>query len=385
MQRTRAEQRPIASSRAIASQTTGKNSNSMPAVPVLQNKPAPAQKSAALIQGRFASNAAATAPIQLKLKRWKPKEFETTPCAKKDKEEFAHVAANKVSDAVDQAHAEIEVNNLNDANPAFQALYLLRLKEYQAGNYSMHPSTAAGYIIESKINNRLAGEDGFNFQTTGMLNGTRPDIAVDLGDDQSALIDITAEKSLGHIFMKKGNWTNHGHIPYVAEAWYQSISFTGKAEKLSKEQEELAIKAAENKRELAEVMSKEKAKYKTEQFLATQDNVFGSLADAGTKVQQYLAKRPRDMAALKAVGVDIAGDGKYISKTSIEARNEFVEAPVTTVDNPVPKFTEHSKERAINVINYAKRAVPKVRHMTVKPEKKFVGKWTKKFGKKKND
>ena len=306
--------------------------------------------------------------VQLRLKKWKP-----TQAPSSDKEKKAEEAANLVSDAVDTAYTETENNNLSDAGDAYAALYLLRLKEFAekpSGKKTMHPSTAAGYVIESKVNNRLNGTAGMNFQNTALLSGTRPDVTIDLGDGYTALVDMTAQKSLGHIFNKKGNWTNHKTIPYVAEAWYPSMSFSGKAATLSQEQVKMAEEAADRKKELSELIEKETQQYKLEEFLEAQDTVLKKLVNAGSAVVKYLYGRKRDMAVIRRLGVDIGDDQGTVIKMTIEGRNKHV-GRIGSALNPAPGFLTTEQIKALSIIKMAIRAAaPFSRRKNLHPGRK---------------
>lgn len=310
------------------------------------------------------------APAQRVLKKWKP---DGEPGS--DKEKIAHTAGTLISGHVDRAHTELENNDLTDASPAFAALYLLRLREFcqpktKGQKKTMHPSTAAGYIIESKVTNRLDGTRGLNFQDTTLLSGTRPDVSIDLGDGDFGLVDITAQKSLGHIFDKKGNWGGHKSIPYVAEAWYPSMSFSGKAAALSPEQIKLAEEAAVRKKELAELMASETAKQKTDYFLAAQDDVSNRLAAAGRHAVKHLYGRPRDVAALNAVGVTIMDDETSVGKLTIDERNKLTTEMRPTTMTPVPGFSQSMTDKALRVIEYAIRATAHKKPRRFEYEKK---------------
>jgi paraquat-inducible protein B len=98
--------------------------------------------------------------------------------------------------------------------------------QFQNGQKSMHPSTAAGYVIESMVNKAIEKKPGVKLQDTGLLEGTRPDVVIDHGAGIVGMLDITASNSAGHILSKKGNWLNHKNIPLVMESLYPSINFT---------------------------------------------------------------------------------------------------------------------------------------------------------------
>ncbi|TND04558.1 MAG: hypothetical protein FD123_3827 [Bacteroidetes bacterium] len=310
-------------------------------------------------------------PAQFKLKRWKP---ENEP--KSEKEKLGDLGANMVSTAVDVAHEELEKNDLTDASPAYQKVYLLRLKELKDGKKSMHPSTAAGYIIESKVTNRMASEPGFNFQDTDILPGTRPDVTIDLGDDERALVDITAQKSLGHIFNKKGNWGEHKTIPYVAEAWYPSMKFIGEEIKLSPEQIKQAEEAAEEKEDLRMARLREMIQIKTDEFFEVQEEVMSALIDAGKGVALYISENRRRLLPLEKVGIDITiktvSKKEIVSKLSIPDRNDRIGvAKMVTEESPVPDFEKsRDKDAALSTIKHAKYWVTLYRSKPKRPGKR---------------
>ncbi|WP_293112765.1 DUF4157 domain-containing protein, partial [Moorena sp. SIO4G3] len=129
--------------------------------------------------------------------------------------------AKKVDDEVEKAFNEFKTGNYDGASEAQKLVYFRRKQEYDEGKKVIHPSTAAGYVIEGKANvgiKALGSE--FETQNTTLLKGTRPDVAIKLSTGNYALVDITAQKSAGHILDKKGNWTGHANIPYVAESIY---------------------------------------------------------------------------------------------------------------------------------------------------------------------
>ncbi|MCJ8210549.1 hypothetical protein MUY27_12595 [Mucilaginibacter sp. RS28] len=360
---------------------TSKSGIGLPAVPVFQHQAVIGMREAVTQKKSLSrpidSYPGGQHPIQLKLKRWKPESLPTVSdhlptsdiVPEQDpeaidiakKQTAADEGAQLVSEAVDIAHEQLENNDLSGAGKPYQDLYLLRLKEYKDGKKTMHPSTAAGYVIESKVTNRLAGQKGFNFQDTGLLTGTRPDIVIDLGNTpdgtrQTALVDITAQNSLSHIYLKKGNWTNHKHILYVAEAWYPTPSFSGAAAKLTPQQELEASLLANQKAKLAELQKKELLEYKTQVFLDTQQEICEMLIMANDKARKRILSNERSLAALFPVGLSLDDNGKPRTLT-MEDRNELLDIPITSDKNPFPKFTQTAIDNAKWVIHRAKIAV----------------------------
>jgi hypothetical protein len=137
----------------------------------------------------------------------------------------------KIDDQVMSAYREFMKGDYEGASKAQIDLYKLRKSEFDDKKGSMHPSTAAGYVIEGKSNTKIKDAiSDVETQVGDMLRGTRPDIAFKIPDNEEekgmkGLVDITATNSAGHIFLKKGNWTGHKDIPYVAESIYPSIDF----------------------------------------------------------------------------------------------------------------------------------------------------------------
>ncbi|GAA0361479.1 hypothetical protein [Bacillus horti] len=133
--------------------------------------------------------------------------------------------AQKIDDEVNSAYTRFMTGDYNGASQAQIDLYTLRKYEFDNNSKSMHPSTAAGYVIEGMVNSVINGMDGVEIQVTNLLDGTRPDVLITLPSGEMGLLDITASKSAGHILGKKGNWLNHQNIPLVIESVYPSIDF----------------------------------------------------------------------------------------------------------------------------------------------------------------
>ncbi len=183
--------------------------------------------------------------VQRKVMRYKPNVMHPL---NEDEQAFENFA-NIIDGILDGAYQEFVHGDFSGASKKYINLYCLRKKHFDEGVKDMHPSTAAGYVIESKVNDKICGWQGVELQATGMLKGTRPDIVLSDGNGSYGLLDITASDSTGHIFMKKGNWIRHENIIYVAELIYPSINFkTMEAITLTEEQEEAIRQNAETKR-----------------------------------------------------------------------------------------------------------------------------------------
>ncbi|NEP26491.1 hypothetical protein [Moorena sp. SIO3I6] len=142
-------------------------------------------------------------------------------------------------------------------------------------------------MIEGKANvgiKALGSE--FETQNTTLLKGTRPDVAIKLSTGNYALVDITAQKSAGHILDKKGNWTGHANIPYVAESIYPSINFDdpSSTKSLSDDEVEAAIKAAKESEDFKKLAEQE--------WLEQQENIFKKYQE---KVEEIIDNFNRDI------------------------------------------------------------------------------------------
>ncbi len=173
--------------------------------------------------------------IQRSVIRFKPEGFRLT-----EEQQELQDRAEQIDNILQQAYQEFIANDFEDASDGYVITYALRKNHYDEGVQDMHPSTAAGYVIESKVNNRItrAGIKGVSLQNTGLLKGTRPDIVLENDNNKYGLLDITASNNTGHVLLKKGNWTGHKNIIYVAELIYPSIDFKNmRAIELTEEQE----------------------------------------------------------------------------------------------------------------------------------------------------
>ncbi|WP_293073528.1 DUF4157 domain-containing protein [Moorena sp. SIO4A5] len=224
--------------------------------------------------------------IQRKIITFKPQhpkaESAYTPEEKEGKEK-----AEKVDNEVEKAFDEFIKGNYDGASEAQKLIYFRRKQEYEDGKKVIHPSTAAGYVIEGKANvgiKALGSE--FETQNTTLLKGTRPDVAIKLSTGNYALVDITAQKSAGHILDKKGNWTGHANIPYVAESIYPSINFDdpSSTKSLSDDEVEAAIKAAKESEDFKKLAEQE--------WLEQQENIFKKYQE---KVEDIIDNFNRDI------------------------------------------------------------------------------------------
>jgi hypothetical protein len=160
--------------------------------------------------------------------------------AKKTDTETADSMFEEVRQAVDVSYQLlIEYLNGGDLDPDKYGItqrrwadFLAKLTDYQnSGGTSMHPSTAAGYIVEDITTHILetwtaahSEEDKYNFQDTEIMGGiSRPDITADTEHRQKVLLDITSSASSGHILDKEGNWLS---FPHVAELLYPAVNFS---------------------------------------------------------------------------------------------------------------------------------------------------------------
>ncbi|AOX02092.1 hypothetical protein BJP34_24010 [Moorena producens PAL-8-15-08-1] len=202
--------------------------------------------------------------------------------------------AKKVDDEVEKAFNEFKTGNYDGASEAQKLVYFRRKQEYDEGKKVIHPSTAAGYVIEGKANvgiKALGSE--FETQNTTLLKGTRPDVAIKLSTGNYALVDITAQKSAGHILDKKGNWTGHANIPYVAESIYPSINFDdpSSTKSLSDDEVEAASKAAEESAEAKRLAEQEWRDQQEDLFNENQKKVKEHLEEVNRNIKRMARKR----------------------------------------------------------------------------------------------
>jgi hypothetical protein len=166
------------------------------------------------------------APVQRALITHKPNAVTTSD------ERVADAYAIVIDELVDKSYQEFMQGDYSGASAAQIALYKRRKSEFDKAKasgekYQMHPSTAAGYVIEGKANSKILAQlSNVRLQVADVMQGTRPDIQFQIPDKAIyGLVDITASSSAGHIFSKKGNWINQGNIIHVSESVYPSIDF----------------------------------------------------------------------------------------------------------------------------------------------------------------
>jgi len=231
-------------------------------------------------------------PVQRYLLPFKPKIDPKTEDEVEGKD-----AGDKVNNIVDTAYQQFLKNDFTGVSDAKKALYLRRKVEFDTNKTTMHPSTAAGYVIESKANVEIE-KLGYHTQNTSLLKGTRPDVAVPLKSKNYALLDITAWNSKGHILDKKGNWTGHKHIPYVAEVTYPSLNFGGGLKKanvkpLTEEQIKEALEFIRKKEVDIELMRQEWLDAQRTAYENNQDIIEDLIDKLQNKKSKFSNKRVR--------------------------------------------------------------------------------------------
>ncbi|OCX51677.1 hypothetical protein BEL04_16805 [Mucilaginibacter sp. PPCGB 2223] len=218
-------------SKAVAN-NSGSAGRSMPAVPVLQQKPA--QKT----EGEQQENQAETEGQPLQLKE---DSFAGEGVVQRE-------VVNKKNDGTELGAVAEEF--FNHVNELAQNAYKFAVNAPGLGPYAgldgytelwkekwdMHlaglpvPLMAAtfGYVVESLVSNvlgpfRPTPPGGYTIYYQVVVGGTRPDLVLrksDTGEDV-AWIDLTAAESGGHIF-DKDNWDKK--VPRYAEVVYPSLS-----------------------------------------------------------------------------------------------------------------------------------------------------------------
>lgn len=157
--------------------------------------------------------------IQREVARYKP-DVPQTP----DEIEFDQ-KAHQLDESLHRAYNEFLQGDVSGASPGYVDNYVMRMNEYKERR-AAPPYMEAGSVIESKVYNRIDRDQGIRVQVADILKGTRPDIVLYSETGTKALLDITAEKSKGHILNKSGNWLGeHKEIVYVAELLYPSVDF----------------------------------------------------------------------------------------------------------------------------------------------------------------
>lgn len=164
--------------------------------------------------------------VQKKVAVFKPLEDKDNWTDEQNKfDKRAHEIDVEVQDAVNRLRSG-EDNEIKEANRHYVRRYKELKSQYDESGISSGLAAAAGYVIESIVSSRIKYDTDVQLQVTGLVDQSRPDIV--LGDPkvQCALLDITSSNNVGHIFDKKGNWTGHRNITYVAELLYPSIDFS---------------------------------------------------------------------------------------------------------------------------------------------------------------
>lgn len=208
--------------------------------------------------------------IQARVERYKP----SRGARLTDAEDNFERMAQDINVHLEAAYNEFMEGDYTGAEESYVNTYLRRKINYEKGEADMHPSTAAGYVIESKVSRRIEGNEGIELQPRHVLKGTRPDIELSDKDGNIGLLDITAENSIGHIFLKKGNWTGHSSIIYVAELLYPSIDFrTMKPVILTEEQKE-ELRSYETELQIA---FQERRDACEENFVENRNRIFSKL------------------------------------------------------------------------------------------------------------
>jgi len=193
--------------------------------------------------------------------------------------------ARAVDNVVEEAYTRFLGGDYTGASDAQIDLYKLRKYEFDTGNWTMHPSTAAGYVIEGMVNSVIQGWEDIQLQVTGLLSGTRPDVVIQLTDDQYALVDITASNSAGHILDKKGNWLNHVPIPVVAESIYPSIDFKTMGESKLSEEDMAAIQQRIAEQQEAQALAEEEARQaKIDRFKTIQNEIMEIIKNSDSEM-----------------------------------------------------------------------------------------------------
>ncbi|MCD1259581.1 hypothetical protein B5M42_012140 [Paenibacillus athensensis] len=237
--------------------------------------------------------------------------------------------AEAVNAEVEKAYSSFLGGNYDGASQAQIDLYKLRKYEFDSGKWTMHPSTAAGYVIEGMVNSVIGGWDGVHLQVTDLLDGTRPDVVIQLADDQFALVDITASNSAGHILDKKGSWLNHVHIPVVTESVYPSINFKSMGEsKLSDEDMQAIQKRIAEKQEANELAEQEALQAERDFFDNMQNEIFDKYTSGTSIALQHFLNHKRSREKLALCGVNPANLTKM---TFEEWQGVVAEVPMPNV------------------------------------------------------
>ncbi len=172
-------------------------------------------------RGRYGYTAGKDLTLYPKLHRWLP---QNKPSNDRIYNKLSSVA-KKVDKYVEEGRTKLMSGDFNDGQTPYQQLYLRRLYAFTNGKGGMHPSTAAGYVIEEYVNKKIENRPDIDTQNTTLMAGTRPDVVI-YADQKYGLVDITSQASLGHIFSKAGGWNRlTDNRRYIAESTYQALNF----------------------------------------------------------------------------------------------------------------------------------------------------------------
>jgi len=257
--------------------------------------------------------------------RHKPKEKPVTEA----EQEFDKTAL-EIDGILQTTYREFLKGDFKDASEAYLNQYLLKKRDYDEGNKNIYPAAAAGYVIESKVNERLGGvKHVMGTQVTWLIKGSRPDIvlAMDIcygfrkpgqaappAETVYAALDITTEQRWGHIFEKKGNWCNHKNIIYVAELTYPSIDFrTMGPITLTKEEQDRIDQILALKREIA-LMERRDCK---ESFLRFQEELVEVMKGGYPYKPMTTRQRETLIASFWALGLKLSFVAGSLTVTKI--------------------------------------------------------------------
>lgn len=291
-------------------------------VELMQNSPRTAQ-----LRAMKKNISKGSGPVQRALVTHKPKAVATS------EEYIAGMYAAVIDELVVKSYEEFMKGDYSGASEAQIALYKRRKFEFDQakatnGNYNMHPSTAAGYVIEGKANKKILAQlSNVKLQITDLMKGTRPDIQFQIPDKAlSGLVDITASNSAGHIFSKKGNWIGLENIIHVSESVYPSINFESMSPITLSEEDVKQIKAHAEEKAL---LAAEAFEFWSERYAEVQNRVMKALETynnqntkpfSGTETQVM-----RLITSFASVGVSVfpkVGDTKLeIQRIDFENQN----------------------------------------------------------------
>lgn len=274
--------------------------------------------------------------IQREVVRFKPDVLGSSP----EEKEFAEKAVH-LDGILQKAYWEFLAGNFDGASENYINTYIIRKRNYESKVQDTHPSTAAGYVIESKVSSRIKDCEGLTLQNASILAGTRPDIVLEskYKSGKMALLDITASKSVGHILLKKGNWLNHDKIVYVAELTYPSINFDAMtAIKLTAEQEELIRQRAVS----LQNMWQEHQDFCRDNLIENQARIVTALKSS--KISAKLASRRQKEDVIEkfnkfGITISYKGDGEIICYEDVN--------PGMTIDDKYSSYDMNYKANTL--------------------------------------